>query len=104
MRDILVVLSASEKTTKPNEKFENERFLTLTDCYGNSANRYYVRLTGKPAEVDWQEGDRIMVDMHLHAYKNHGLWLPCHDSNALKLIDIGQIIEDYEERKGKEGR
>ena len=101
MRDILVVLSASGKTTKPGEKFEEECFLTLTDCYGDSANRYYVRLTGKPAEVDWQEGDRLMVDMHLHAYKHHGLWLPCHDSDAMKLIEIGQIKDDYEERKEK---
>jgi len=83
MREILKVLKA-----KGNQ---DVRFLTLTDCSGNSENRYYVCLTGKDARVDWQEGDRIMLELGIYAYYNKGQWHPCHHSDAVKLIEIGNI-------------
>ena len=46
MRDIFKVVDV-----KGNQ---DVRFLTLTDCSGNSENLYYVSLSGKNAEVDWQ--------------------------------------------------
>ena len=65
------------------------RFLTLTDCSGNSENRYYVCLTGLDARVDWQEGDRIMMELSACAYYHRGQWYSCHRSDAVKLIEIG---------------
>ena len=82
MREILQVLKA-----KGNQ---DVRFLTLTECSGNSENRYYVCLTGKDARVDWQEGDRIMLELGIYAYYNKGQWHPCHHSDVVKLIEIGK--------------
>lgn len=82
MREILQVLKA-----KGNQ---DVRFLTLTDCSGNSENRYYVCLTGLDARIDWQEGDRIMLELGICAYYHREQWYPSHRSDAVKLIEIGK--------------
>ncbi|MBR4387578.1 MAG: hypothetical protein IKT00_00125 [Prevotella sp.] len=83
MRDIFKVVDV-----KGNQ---DVRFLTLTDCSGNSENLYYVSLSGKNAEVDWQENDRIMLELGIYAYYNKGQWHICRQTDAVKLIEIDKI-------------
>ena len=80
MRKLFVVLEIRGE--------KNERYLTLTECSGNSENRYHVSLTGKDASVDWQEGDLIWLELGFSAYKHKGQWHTCHNSNTVQLIDI----------------
>lgn len=47
-------------------------YLTLGDMNSQSGNRYFVRLMGKGAEIDWQAGDRLMLNLSLSAYKTQG--------------------------------
>ena len=63
-------------------------YLTLSEPSGKSENRYYVSLTGKEANLDWQIGDCILVNLGLCAYKNMGQWYVCHHPGALELIEI----------------
>ena len=64
-------------------------YLTATDSGGSSENRYYVSVTGDAAKVDWQEGDRIMVELGLLAYNHGGQWHTSHSSDEMEFIEIG---------------
>lgn len=93
MTSVLEVVSSSGKTPRQDDILGNQEgcFLTLTDKGGQSDNRYYVSLSGQDAQIDWQEGDRIMVELSLVAYKHQGEWHISHPSDALKLIEISSI-------------
>ena len=96
MVSILNVLSSSGKTTVYDEFGENhdERYLTLINSNGDSDIRYYVSLSGKDAEIEWQEGDRLMVDLGFCAYKSHGQWHMSHNRESIKVVDVDFKIED----------
>ena len=98
MTSILEVVSSSGKTTRKDDILGNQevRFLTLTDWGGQSDNRYYVSLSGENAQIDWQEGDRIMVELGFLAYKHQGQWHISHPSDALKLIEISSMDNNKE--------
>ena len=98
MTSILEVVSSSGKTTRQDDILGNQevRFLTLTDWGGQSDNRYYVSLSGENAQIDWQEGDRIMVELGFLAYKHQGQWHISHPSDALKLIEISSMDNNKE--------
>jgi hypothetical protein len=100
MTSILEVLSASGKTTIQDDILGNKEvlFLTLTDRGGQSDNRYYVCLSGKNAQRDWQAGDRIMVELGFLAYKHQGQWHISHPSDALDLIEISSLDNNKEIR------
>ena len=66
---------------------QEARFLTLTDCSGNSENRYYVCLTGLDARVDWQEGDKLMLELRCPAYKHHNQWCVSHQADSVEFIE-----------------
>lgn len=93
MATILELLSSSDKVTIQDEVFGNhdERYLTLGNRNSASENRYYVSLTGQDAGIDWQAGDRIMVELSLTAYKHQGQWHISHPSDALDLIEISNL-------------
>lgn len=90
MADLLKVLAVSGNTTQQEEKsdYHDVRYLTLTDIGGQSENRYYVSLAAQDANVDWHEGDYIMVELAFLAYKNRGQWRMSHHSDAMKVIEI----------------
>jgi len=90
MATIFKVISASNDISIQDEIMgcQDNRYLTLTETGEGSDNRYYVSLTGKAANVDWQEGDRIMVELNFIAYKNRGQWHSSHHSYAINLIEI----------------
>ena len=67
------------------------RYLTLSDNNKNSENRYYVSLTGKDADIEWHEGDRIMVELSFLAYKQSGQWHMSNRSDAIDLIEVGRV-------------
>lgn len=96
MTSIIEVVSSSGKTTRQDDILGNQDvcFLTLTDKGGQSENRYYVSLSGQDAQIDWQAGDRVMVELSLVAYKHQGQWHISHSSDALKLIEIGSIQDN----------
>ena len=93
MATILQVLSSSDKVTVQDEVFGDHdvRYLTLGNSNPASGNRYYVSLSGQDAQIDWQAGDRVMVELSLVAYKHQGQWHISHPSDALKLIEIGYL-------------
>ena len=93
MTSILEVLSASGKTTIQDDILGNHEvlFLTLTDRCGNSDNRYYVCLEGEKAQIDWQAGDRIMVELSLCAYKHGNQWHMAKLSDSIQLVEIGIV-------------
>ena len=89
MAEILKILAVSRNNMQQRELSDHDEcYLTLTDAGGQSENRYYVSLTGPAANVDWQEDDRIMVELAFLAYKNQGQWCMSHRSDAIKLIDV----------------
>jgi len=63
-------------------------YLTLGDVNSQSDNRYYVRLIGKEAEIDWQKGDRLMLNLSLSAYKTQGQWQFNDSKDTINLIEI----------------
>ena len=90
MVTIFQVLSFGSKTTIQDEVYGNQDVcqLTLGDTNPASGNRYYVSLSGENADIEWQPGDRIMVELSLTAYKTHGQWHVCHFPDAINLIEI----------------
>jgi hypothetical protein len=94
MATIFRLLSVSDMVTIQDE-FGNhdERYLTLGNSNPASGNRFYVCLSGQDAEIDWQVGDRIMVELSLTAYKHHGEWHISHPSDAITLVEIGKFEE-----------
>ena len=91
MVSVFKVLSASGKATLDEENLTKmfANYLTLGDKSPASGNRYYVRLTGDVAKVDWQEGDRIMAELSILAYNHHNQWHSCHHTDSIELIEIG---------------
>ena len=84
------VLSSSGKTTEQDDVYGNRdvRYLTLGHKNPGSGNRYYVRLSGKDADIEWQEGDAVMVELGFCAYKTRGQWHMSHRNDAMELIEI----------------
>ena len=93
MVTIFRVLSAGSKTTVQDEVYGNhdERQLTLGDTNPASGNRYYVSLSGKNADIEWQPGDRIMVELSLTAYKTQGQWHTSHCPDSINFIEIDTL-------------
>jgi hypothetical protein len=80
---------------RPEKQRENsECFLTLTDRNTQSDNRYYVRLFRGNAEVDWQVGDSLLVDVCLCAYKTQGQWHMNKEQDSIELIEIVNNINN----------
>ena len=80
---------------RPEKQRENsECFLTLTDKNTQSDNRYYVRLFRGNAEVDWQVGDSLLVDVCLCAYKTQGQWHMNKEQDSIELIEIVNNINN----------
>ena len=63
-------------------------YLTLADVNLQSENRYYVSLCGKEAGVEWREGDKLILNISLVAYKAIGQWHLNTFDDTLKLVDI----------------
>lgn len=85
----LNVLSASKITIQDNLfKKHAVRYLTLSEKTLTSENRYHVSLTGKDAEIDWQLGDEILLEMNLLAIKTQGQWHMSHHSDEIKFIEV----------------
>jgi hypothetical protein len=93
MLNIYNVLSSSGRTTIQDDNYDyhDVRYLTLGDANPASGNRYYVSLSGQDAGIDWQAGDRVMVEISLVAYKHQGQWHIGHSSDSLKLIEIDKV-------------
>ena len=66
---------------------ESDCYLTLSENT-KSDNRYYVRLFYDIAEIDWQVGDIVMLEIGLCAYKTKGLWQLCIQSDSIELTEI----------------
>lgn len=99
MASILQVLSASGKTTVQDEYGNHDvRYLTLGDKKPVSGNRYYVSLSGKDADVELKEGDRIMLELCFCAYKINGRWHMSNNRNCIKFIEMGNC-NDYEKKE-----
>ena len=90
MKTILQVLSVSDKVTIQDNLFKKHviRYLKLGDKNPASENRYYVSLTGKDAENEWQSGDEILLEMNLLAIKTQGQWHMSHHSDEIKFIEV----------------
>ena len=85
---------------RPEKQRENsECFLTLTDKNIQSDNRYYVRLFRGNAEVDWQVGDSLLVDVCLCAYKTQGQWHMNKEQDSIELIEIVNNINNLSYKK-----
>lgn len=98
MATILQVLYPSDKVTIQDEFGNHDaRYLTLGNTNPASGNRFYVSLSGRDVGIDWQAGDRVMVELSLTAYKHQGQWHICHPSDALELIEISSIQDNNKE-------
>lgn len=93
MVTILHILSPGSKTTIEDEVYGNYvvRYVTLGDTNPASGNRYYVSLSGENADIEWQPGDRIMVELSLTAYKTHGQWHTSHCPDSINFIEINTL-------------
>ena len=93
MADIYIVKSVTEKQTLQDDISGNQvvRYLTLGDKNPASGNRYYVCLSGKNADIEWQPGDRIMVELSLTAYKTQGQWHTSHCPDSINFIEINTL-------------
>jgi len=82
---------------RPEKQRENESecFLTLTDKNTQSDNRYYVRLFRGNAEVDWQVGDSLLVDVCLCAYKTQGQWHMNKEQDSIELIESNKLSNNF---------
>ena len=81
---------------RPEKQRENsECFLTLTDKNTQSDNRYYVRLFRGNAEVDWQVGDSLLVDVCLCAYKTQGQWHMNKEQDSIELIESDKHSNNF---------
>ena len=81
---------------RPEKQRENsECFLTLTDKNTQSDNRYYVRLFRGNAEVDWQVGDSLLVDVCLCAHKNQGQWHMNKEQDSIELIESDKLSNNF---------
>ena len=82
---------------RPEKQRENESecFLTLTDKNIQSDNRYYVRLFRGNAEVDWQVGDSLLVDVCLCAYKTQGQWHMNNEQDSIELIESDKHSNNF---------
>jgi hypothetical protein len=81
---------------RPEKQRENsECFLTLTDKNIQSDNRYYVRLFRGNAEVDWQVGDSLLVDVCLCAYKTQGQWHMNKEQDSIELIESDKHSNNF---------
>ena len=82
---------------RPEKQRENESecFLTLTDKNTQSDNRYYVRLFRGNAEVDWQVGDSLLVDVCLCAYKTQGQWHMNKEQDSIELIESDKHSNNF---------
>ena len=85
---------------RPEKQRENsECFLTLTDKNIQSDNRYYVRLFRGNAEVDWQVGDSLLVDVCLCAYKTQGQWHMNKEQDSIELIESNKLSNNFKNVK-----
>ena len=93
MAQLLIVKSASEIMTLEGEMGEKlyVRYLTLTDNNKKSENLYYFSVRGKDAEIEWHEGDCIMVELSFLAYQHGGQWHMGNRLNTLDLIEVGVV-------------
>ena len=96
MATILELLSSSDKVTIQDEVFGNhdERYLTLGNRNSASEKRYYVSLSGQDAQIDWQAGDRIMVELRFVAYQQSGQWHMGNSSGSIDLIEVGRVTNN----------
>ena len=63
-------------------------YLTLGYINSQSDNRYIISLSGKEAAIDWHEGDRLMLNLSLCAYKTQDQWHLNTCDDSLKLLEI----------------
>lgn len=89
MENIYEVESACGKTTVQDE-FEGcqeVKFLTLK--YPNSISdvRFHVSVYGQDADADWQEGDKLMLELRCPAYKHHNQWRVSHHADSIRFIE-----------------
>jgi hypothetical protein len=92
MEKLFKVISSSDKTTIKDEVYgiHDVRYLTLTDVNPKSENRYYVQI-GADNDIEWQPGDRIMVELSLTAYKTQGQWHTSHCPDSINFIEINTL-------------
>ena len=93
MTKILNYLSSGDKMMRRDalKGVQAEQCLTLTDADPESDNRYFICLRGDAAEIDWQKGDALMVELALCAYKHGGQWHMATDQNSVELVEIDII-------------
>ena len=89
MTSIFEVESASGITTIKDELGCNQdvRYLTLRNRNKGADARYYVSLMGKDADIEWQEGDLIMLELSFCAYKTHNHWHMSNRRDSISFIE-----------------
>ena len=90
MLDFLEVETASGKTTVQDE-FEGSmevNFLTLKYPNANSDVRFHVSVYGQDADVDWQNGDKLMIELRCPAYKHHNQWHVSHQADSIRFLEF----------------
>lgn len=84
------------------------RYLTLTDKNGESENRYYVSLTGRDAETEWQAGDSLILELGFCAYKHGGQWHMSHRSDSIRFVEMdiqsNNILTRKDNNYGRKGK
>ena len=100
MAQLFIVKSASEIMTLEDEMGEKlyVRYLTLTDNNKKSENLYYFSVRGKDAEIEWHQGDRIMVELRFVAYQQGGQWHMGNRSASVDLIEVGHVTNNLKSR------
>ena len=89
MADIFEVMSVSSKTRVQNEYDSGHevRFLTLGYQNRNSDVLYHVSISGPDADIAWDVGDKLMLELGCLAYKHHNQWHVSHQADSIQLLD-----------------
>ena len=97
MADILEVKSVSYKTTALNEYDSGleVKFLTLGYQNRNSDVLYHVSISGPDADIAWDVGDKLMLELGCLAYKHNNRWHISHQADSIELLDCStdKILE-----------
>lgn len=86
--NIFEVINCKRENLPNGQESRTIYYLTLGDMNSLSGNRYYVSLTGKESEIDWQAGDRLLLDLNLSAYNTQGQWQVNDSMDTIKLLEV----------------
>ena len=89
MADIFEVKSVCSKTTLQNEYDDGleVKFLTLGYQNRNSDVQYHISISGPDADIAWDVGDKLMLELRCLAYKHNNQWHISHQADSIQLIE-----------------